>query len=182
MMDTTEITTQRLILNRPEKNDLEEFYIQINSSEDFAKNLTSITFPFTPEQTERWLEQCNEGYETGESLRLAIREKNIGKLIGTIGIHVDKKHHKAEVGYWLGKEFWSKGYLTEALRAVIDFGFKELNLNKIFATHYLYNLGSERVMQKSGMVLEGLQKQEYLQNGEFLDVKRYAILKEDFKF
>lgn len=181
-MIATEISTDRLILNRPKKNDLEDFNLQINSSEDFSKNLTSITFPFTQEQTDRWFELCDKGYESGESFRFAIREKNIGKLIGTIGIHLDQKHHKAELGYWLGKEFWGKGYLTEALKAVIGFGFKGLNLNKIYATHYLYNLGSEKVMQKSGMKLEGLQKQEYLQNGEFLDVKRYSILKEDFNF
>ena len=105
----------------------------------------------------------------------------MGKLIGTIGLHLNKEHQKAELGYWLGKNFWRKGYLTEALKAVLEFGFKELNLNKIYATHFLFNPNSGKVMLKAGMKFEGLQKQEYLQHGEFLDVNRYSLLKQDFK-
>ena len=102
-------------------------------------------------------------------------------MIGTIGLHLNKEHQKAELGYWLGKNFWRKGYLTEALKAVLEFGFKELNLNKIYATHFLFNPNSGEVMLKAGMKFEGLQKQEYLQHGEFLDVNRYSLLKQDFK-
>lgn len=182
MNDLPELYTERLILNRPTLHDLEDFLFHINSTEDYSKNLFNISFPFTPEQAEKWLERCDLGIDTGASLRFAVREKEAGKLIGTLGLHLNREHQKAELGYWLGKDFWGKGYLTEALAAILKFGFEELNLNKIYATHFLYNPGSGRVMQKAGMKFEGLQKQEYFQHGEFLDVHRYALLKKDFTF
>ena len=179
-MNLPEITTERLLLSQPVENDLQDFLIQINSSEEYSKNLFNIPFPFAVENAKIWLDHCNLGIESGSSLRFAIREKEVGKLIGIIGLHIDEEHQKAELGYWLGKDFWGKGYLAEGLKAVIKYSFTELNLNKIAATHFLFNPNSGKVMQKAGMKLEGLQRQEYLQNGKFLDVNRYSILKEDF--
>ncbi len=173
--------TERLILNRPTYEDRDDFVLQINSTEDFSKNLFNITYPYSKENYEQWLPICDEGIEKGTSYRFAIRENEIGKLIGLIGLHIDKTHQKAELGYWLGKDFWGNGYLTETVNAVLKFGFEELSLNKIYATHFLYNPASEKVMQKSGMRLEGLLRKEYFHHGEFLDVNRYSILKEDFQ-
>ncbi len=174
------LKTQNLLLNRPTENDLEDFLVHINSAEDFSKNLFNIAFPYTKEEAKNWLKICDEGYETGNAYRFAIREIEVGKLIGIIAIHMNKDHQKGELGYWLGKNFWGKGYLTESVKEILKFGFQELQLNKIFATHFLHNPASEKVMQKAGMKLEGLQKQEYFHQGKFLDVNRYAILKEDF--
>lgn len=94
-----EIETDRLILNRPTHEDLDDLLFQINSCEDYSKNLFNITFPFTAEQAEKWIESCNLGFECGASIRFAIREKEIGKLIGTIGLHLHQEHEKAELGY-----------------------------------------------------------------------------------
>ena len=180
-MQTFEIKTSQLLLNLPTEKDLVDFLAQINSTDEYSKNLFNIPYPFPKENALKWLQNCAIGIESGETIRFAIREKEVGKLIGTIGLHLNKEHQKAELGYWLGKNFWRKGYLTEALKAVLEFGFKELNLNKIYATHFLFNPNSGKVMLKAGMKFEGLQKQEYLQHGEFLDVNRYSLLKQDFK-
>ena len=102
--------------------------------------------------------------------------------MGLIGIHHwDKTNQKAEIGYWLGKEFWNKGYVTEAMAEVLAFGFKVLNLNKMFANFFPHNPASGRVMEKSGMKQEAVLKQEIYKNGKFLDFVRYSILKKDFK-
>ena len=180
-MQTFEIKTSQLLLNLPTEKDLVDFLAQINSTDEYSKNLFNIPYPFPKENALKWLQNCAQGIESGETIRFAIREKEVRKLIGTIGLHLNKEHQKAELGYWLGKNFWRKGYLTEALKAVLEFGFKELNLNKIYATHFLFNPNSGKVMLKAGMKFEGLQKQEYLQHGEFLDVNRYSLLKQDFK-
>ena len=180
-MQTFEIKTLQLLLNLPTEKDLVDFLAQINSTDEYSKNLFNIPYPFPKENALKWLQNSAQGIESGETIRFAIREKEVGKLIGTIGLHLNKEHQKAELGYWLGKNFWRKGYLTEALKAVLEFGFKELNLNKIYATHFLFNPNSGKVMLKAGMKFEGVQKQEYLQHGEFLDVNRYSLLKQDFK-
>lgn len=180
MKNLPTLITERIVLSRPTENDLEDFVFQINSCEDFSKNLFNIPYPYPKENFLEWLPICDEGIEKGTSYRFGIREKSNKKLIGLIGIHINKEHQKAEIGYWLGKNFWGKGYLTETLKAVLKFGFEELQLNKIYATHYLHNPASGKVMENSGMKLEGLLKQEYFHNGQFLDVNRYSILKEDF--
>ncbi|MFC6269638.1 GNAT family N-acetyltransferase [Frigoriflavimonas asaccharolytica] len=181
-MENYTIETSRLLLNFPTKNDLESFLFEINSTDAYSKNLFSISYPFSAEQTNNWFEKCQEGNRNGLSIRFAIREKEVGKLFGIIGIHINKEHQKAELGYWLGKNYWGKGYISEGLTAVIKFGFEELELNKIVATHFLFNPASGKAMQNAGMKLEGLQLQEYLQDGQFLDVKKYYILKEDVLF
>lgn len=174
------IETSRLLLDSPTIDDMDRFIIEINSTEDYSKNLFNISYPFTTEQAESWFKTCQKGNINSESIRFAIREKEVGKLIGIIGIHIDKEHKKAQLGYWLGKSFWGKGYISEVLKEVIKFGFEELQLNKIFATHFLFNPASGKAMQNAGMKYESLQVQEYLHNGQFLDVKRYYILKEDY--
>ena len=174
------LETERLVLNRPTAADLPDFIAAVNSSEDFSKNLFNIPFPYTSENGENWMKICNEGIETGNSYRFAIREKNEGKLIGIIGLHLNKQHHSAELGYLLHQDFWNKGYLTEGLKEVVKFGFENLDLNKIYATHFLYNPASGRVMQKVGMKLEGTLREEYFQHGKFCDVHRYSILKSEF--
>ncbi|MBW8359927.1 MAG: GNAT family N-acetyltransferase [Weeksellaceae bacterium] len=180
MQKYPELQTDSLLLNQPTESDLDDFILQINSTEDFSKNLFNIPFPYTREDADKWFAACNAGIESGESWRFAIREKAVGKLIGIIGLHHNMEHHKAEIGYWLGREYWGKGYLTEALKAVLIFGFGELKLNKLYATHFLYNPASGRVMQKAGMEYEGLLKQEYFHQGEFLDVHRYFMLSSQF--
>ena len=104
-----------------------------------------------------------------------IREKENLKLIGAVGLHLDVAHHKAEVGYWLGKSFWNNGYVSEALQEVLKFGFEELKLNKIYASHFHHNPASGKVLEKNGFVFEAELKQEILKNGKYLDLFRYAL-------
>ena len=84
--------------------------------------------------------------KTDQDILFAIRNKD-HKIIGAIGLH-DRGDDKAELGYWLGTQFWNNGYVTEAAKAVIDFGFNELHLNKIYATYFLHNPASGKYWKK----------------------------------
>ena len=72
-----------------------------------------------------------------------------GKIIGAIGLH-DRNDDKAELGYWIAVPFWNKGYATEAASAILNFGIKELKFHKIYATHFIHNPASGRIMEKIG--------------------------------
>lgn len=180
-MDFPVLETERLFLSRPKSSDAEDFVLQVNSCENFSKNLFNIPYPYPKENFEQWLPICDEGIESGTSYRFAIREKSNQKMIGLIGLHLQKEHQKAELGYWLGKNFWNNGYLTEGLKEVLKFAFENLELNKIFATYFLYNPASGKVMEKVGMKYEGTLREEYFHDGKFCDVDRYSILKSDFQ-
>lgn len=78
----------------------------------------------------------------------AITHSDDGRLFGAISIHVEKGQRLAEIGYWIGKPFWNRGYATEATRAAIAYGFEHLGSNRIQARHMTKNPASGRVMQK----------------------------------
>lgn len=175
------LETERLILNRPTENDLGDLILHLNSDNVFSENTLNIPFPYQNENAEFWIhELVNKGFEEKKNFTFAIREKENPKLIGAIGIHLDKLHLKAEIGYWIGKDFWNKGFVTEAVREIIRFGFQDLGLNKIYATHFPHNPASGKIMQNCGMKLEATLKQEYFKNGKPLDVLKYSILNQDF--
>jgi RimJ/RimL family protein N-acetyltransferase len=100
-----------------------------------------------------------------------------GEAAGGIGIRLQSDIHKknAEIGYWLGESFWGKGIITEAIKEIIEFGFENYDINRIFAKPFGTNPASQRVLEKSGFKLEGKFEKTLLKNGEYLDELIYAI-------
>ncbi len=85
----------------------------------------------------------------------------------------------AELGYWVGVPYWGRGYATEAAAAVVEFGFRVLALERIWARAFARNPASSRVLEKIGMAHEGTQRKGIRKNDELLDTQLYAILRED---
>ena len=94
---------------------------------------------------------------------------------------IDRAVRKAELGYWVGKPFWGRGYATEAAGSIVDFGFDQLGLNRITAGHMVRNPASGRVMQKIGMREEGLLKGHVRKWGQFYDVSFYGLVRSDYE-
>lgn len=107
----------------------------------------------------------------------AIELLETGHCIGCINLKVYPEHEKAVFGYVLNRKYWNQGYMTETLTAILNFGFKELELNRIEATHYSGNPASGKVMEKCGMKKEGYALQEVKIKGVFQDVVHYAVLR-----
>lgn len=113
---------------------------------------------------------------------MGIEYKDTGKLIGTIDyISWNTQHKSAEIGYVLSQDYWGKGVMTEAAKEVIAFGFEQMDLTRIQAKCFAENIGSERVMQKSGMTFEGILRKSMFIKGAHRDLKMYSILKEEYK-
>ena len=100
------------------------------------------------------------------------------QVIGCVSLRIKREDQRAELGYWLGRPYWGQGYCTEAVRAVLDFGFGQLGLNRIFACHFARNPASGRVMQKAGMSREGCLRRHAKKWDAFEDVEIYAVLRE----
>lgn len=108
--------------------------------------------------------------------------KETRMIIGTCDyIHWWPGHKRAEIGYALSQQYWGRGLMTEAVREMIAYGFREKGLNRIQAMCEIPNIGSARVMEKVGMTDEGVLRQYMIQRGKFRDMKIYAILKKDFE-
>ena len=111
---------------------------------------------------------------------LAIELRETGRVVGTIGfVWIDDEHNCAEIGYSLAQEYWGRGLMTEALRAMLEFAFVRLHLNRVEAMFDVRNRASGRVMEKCGMRREGLLRQKLYNKGEYVDVEIWAILARD---
>ena len=93
---------------------------------------------------------------------------------------INKNNKKAEIGYWVGEDFWNQGYCTEAMRKVIKYAFEDKKLNKITCRHMMINPASGKVMIKSGMQKEGYLRQEIFKNEKFYDTVVYGLLKSEW--
>ena len=120
-------------------------------------------------------------YRLREPASWGIEYRPTGAIIGTIGfMWIQADNASAEVGYSLSRQFWNQGIMTEALKAVITYGFSALKLNRIEAQHETTNPASGAVMRKCHMLHEGTLRSRLFNKGKYVDVELYAILKRDF--
>lgn len=145
-----------------------------------AETTLNIPHPYEDGMAEAWIGTHRETFKEGKGVTYAIVNKSTNDLIGAIGLMINPSHRKAELGYWIGLPYWSKGYCTEASLPLIDYGFNELDLNKINSRALVTNTASWTVMEKIGMLYEGTLRQDVMKNGVAYDLKSYAILKDDY--
>jgi len=129
---------------------------------------------------EEWIATHQPGYDAGELANFAVVLRDGSELIGAIGLRIVPRFNRAALGYWIGAPYWGIGYCTEAGQAVLEYGFSELKLNRIHASHLTRNPASGRVMQKLGMIHEGRARQHIKKWDVFEDLELYGILKAEW--
>jgi RimJ/RimL family protein N-acetyltransferase len=144
-----------------------------------ADRLMRIPYPYTMADADHWVRHCEEGAkERGRPHHFACRRHD-GYLVGGVGFQMNRpvtSAHRAELGYWIAKEYRNRGLATAAARALIAHGFGELGLRRIEATVSLLNRASHRVLEKAGLQREGVLAGYHLKEGELIDVYLFAIL------
>ena len=148
---------------------------------DYQVATTTLTIPHPYEDgvAEAWIETHEERWASSRHLTLAITTEVEG-LVGAVSLQQRPPHRRAELGYWIARRFWGRGFATEAARAVVAYGFRELGLNKIDAHYLARNPASGRVMEKVGMAREGILRQHIVKWEEPEDVVMYGILASEF--
>lgn len=175
----TNIQTERLNLRPFTLEDACDVQ-KICDSQDIYATTANLPHPYTIECAQGWISCHKANFENNAHYELAITDKSSGKLIGCVGLSNDKKNKNGEIGYWIDKQYWNRGYCTEAVNALIDYAFKKMDYIRVFARHFSINPASGRVMRKAGMSKEGYQKQAINKNGKFLDIELYAIIKDEW--
>ncbi len=132
--------------------------------------------PYTLADADRFLTMA-----TGDHphILLAITVDNLA--IGGIGIHRfdDIYHRTAEIGYWLSEQYWGKGIITDAVRAMIPVAFMNTEIIRLQAGIFSNNPGSMRVLEKNGFILEAFHKKAITKHGEVLDEHLYVLFRDD---
>ncbi|WP_102262662.1 GNAT family N-acetyltransferase [Mesobacillus jeotgali] len=180
-MGTPKIETRRLILRQLVPKDTQKIFDNWLSDERVSDNRVNPAHKHVSETKER-LARIIAEYESKEHCYWGIELKVDGELIGEIDLYdFDRTTDNSEVSYSVGYKWWNQGYGSEALKAVVDFGFHYMNIHKISAAHNTDNPASGRVMVKAGMVQEGIVR-HMIRNAknQYKDCAIYGILREDY--
>lgn len=103
------------------------------------------------------------------------------KAIGSIGVFRQQNIHRqtAEMGYYVAEEYWGKGIMTDAVKQICEYVFKNSDILRIYAEPFAYNTGSCRVLEKAGFQYEGTLRNNAVKNGKVIDMKMYSLLREE---
>ena len=143
----------------------------------------TLGIPETIQTTEKILEEwvSLQKEEPRKSYVFGIDKNDDNSFVGLIALNLGKANYRtAEVWFKIHKDFWRKGYMTEALTKLLDFGFNNLNLHRIEAGCAVENIASSKVLEKVGMVREGMKRKKLPIRGEWKDNYFYGILEEEF--
>jgi len=178
--DLPALETSRLILRKVKLEDAPDMFAYARDPE--VSRFTVWSPHITMEDTLRFLGCVIKGYEKGAVENWGIVHKEDNKFIGTCGYFSwEPEHFRGDIHYALSPAYNGKGIMTEAVNAVLRFGFEQMGLNRIEANCMPENIASERVMQKAGMRFEGIMRERIFAKGRFHDVKVYAILLKDWR-
>ncbi|BCB02351.1 GNAT family N-acetyltransferase [Bacillus sp. KH172YL63] len=127
------------------------------------------------------IQKWNERFRMNEGIRWGIALKETGEIIGSCGFHQwEKEHFKAEVGFEIHPDYWRQGIITEALRSVLNYGFGEMELNRIKAYYDPRNLASKKSLERAGFTYEGVLRKSAYEKGVFCDAAVCSLLREEW--
>ncbi len=179
MSATPTLQTARLRLGAFLVEDAPELQ-RMAGAREIADTTLSIPHPYELDHALAWIGNQRRESVRGRATNFAIRLLPDGPLIGCAGLRdIDREHVQAELGFWIGRDWWGKGYAREAAAEVLRFGFEDLGLNRIYAHHMARNPAAGQVLLHVGMQREGLLRERVRKWGVYEDVVVYAILRED---
>ncbi|MBP2242023.1 ribosomal-protein-alanine N-acetyltransferase [Cytobacillus eiseniae] len=174
------LETDRLILRKIEKSDANSILKYLSDKEvmEFYGLEPFKTVDDALNEISWYQSIVNEG--TG--IRWGITLKGEDEVIGSCGfLNMVPQHFRTEIGFELSKSYWGQGIASEALEAVITYGFSHLNFQRIEALIEPPNMPSQKVTEKQGFIREGLLRNYEFTCGKFDDLYLYSLLKQDFE-
>lgn len=173
------IRGEKVYLRPSERTDLDAFVRWFNDADTLR--YLAMRAPMGRAAEERWFDSMLErqGKRDYHFVMCLLED---GRAIGTLGLHeVDQEAGSAAFGIAIGeKGEWDRGYGTDALNAICDFGFGELRLERIWLDVYAPNLRAQRSYEKAGFTREGTMRRAIFKRGDFADVHRMSLLREDW--
>ncbi len=174
LITSSEVRTQRLLLRSIVEDDLEQLYLGLSDPDviqHYGVNYSSL------EETKAQLDFYTELEKHNTGKWWAICDVLTNEFYGAIGLNDLKvEHKKAELGFWLLKEHWGKGYISEVFPEICKFGFEKRKLHRIEAIVEQENTNSKKCLIKNNFLLEGTMKECEIKNGRYISLEIYAKL------
>ncbi len=159
---------------RPFKSSDAQRLASIANNANISDNLRDgFPHPYTLEHASQFISRTL----SADPISIFAIEKD-GEHVGNIGLHPESDIYSrtAELGYFVGEDYWGKGIGTEAVRQIVQYGFETMNLIRIHAGVFEYNRGSMRILEKNGFLKEGVSRKRVVKNGKVLDEHQYSII------
>lgn len=175
------IVTERLVLR---ELDLDDAHAIAERAGDrrVARFLIAVPSPYPISLATRWIMARLAWWPQGRGITLAIaRRDQPRQLIGTVSLRRYARDQRAELGYWLGVDAWGNGYATEACDAAVELGFGKLDLSRIYAQVLEGNEASCRVLEKLGMLNEGVRRRHIRKGKRLHDVTLFGLLRDEWR-
>lgn len=163
---------QLIQINSTHVNNIFDLY----SDKKVTKYFDLLAFE-TLKESEETIHFYEHRYLNNEGIRWGIAFKESSEIIGTLGFNRIITDHKAKLGYDLQSKYWGKGYMKEALDAIISYAFEELNIHRIEAEVMQGNIGSERLLSKLNFTKEGILRKWMYWNDQYFDISMFSLLK-----
>jgi len=167
--------TDRLVLRQVNNNDAKEIF-EIRSDREIMKYIDR-PLAASIDDALQLIQKINDSLIAEDGINWAITIKGSTTLVGTIGFwRMEKEHYRAEIGYIIHPSCQGKGLMTEAMIAVLNYGFKTMKLHSVLANVNPENAASIRLLERNNFTREGYFKESYFYNGKFLDSAIYTII------
>lgn len=174
------LTTQRLTLRQIVPGDAPDHFRLYSNVQVMAAHGTP---PYTTiTESEERIARHAQAVLDQKAIRWAVTRHDEGRLLGTCGFHsITRYHYRAEIGYELHPDYWQMGIMSEAVRAIVQFGFTQMNLHRIEAIVDPTNAASAALLRRVGFTEEGYLRERFYDNGRFVDDWFFALLRHEFE-
>lgn len=178
--DQVRLSTERLLLRPLESADAQALFA-VFSDTKVMRYWSGVAWD-SIDKADETIARYSKALAENESLGLGIVDSQTDELIGTCSLfHLDEQSRRAEIGYSIASASWGKGYMHEALTALINYGFDALNLHRMEADTDPRNAASRRCLERLGFVNEGLLRERWIVNNEICDTSFYGLLRSDWQ-
>ena len=179
MEEFPSLQTKRLKLRKLSSADI-PYIVKYAGNPKVAETTLNIPHPYAEKDAQYWITTAEDGFNNKTQFTFGIEHKIQNEFIGGIGLKLDHDHNRAEFGYWIAEPFWSQGYATEALAALLKFGFEELSLQKIYAHHLSKNPASGKVMTNNHMLKEAELKEHIKKGNDYEDLIQFRLTRTEY--
>jgi len=170
------IRSKRIKLRSFEKKDIETL-VRILNDKGIYKNTLTIPYPYTLKHARNWVNFNLRQKNKKNKLAINFAIEVDGRLVGGIGLSNIVRDHKAEIGYWMGKEYRGQGIATEAIKLITEYALGKLKLKRVYATIFPWNEASKRVVKKNDYEFEGILKKYHKKGNKLIDAHFFAKVK-----
>ena len=178
---TQPIETERLILRRFTLEITESAFRNWAGDETVQNDYGEPVYD-SFEKTYGLLQRYIGKYDSADTYRWAVIIKETGECAGQVAYFIVDSHNMlCEIEFCIGKQYQNKGYITEAVKAIIEYGFDKVGFNRIQVSHRHVNIPSKRVIEKCGFTYEGTLRRFFNHLGEFHDRLYYSILRDEWE-